>query len=105
MNQRLFLKQPDSWRGSAGSAWTRFGQKYRRILHGCFLPHKKQRKLVGSGGLLDARKLYQLVATDLVAVETQLRGYTRSNIRPIGEIGEYLLDGGGKRIRPMLLLL
>ena len=54
---------------------------------------------------MDARKLYTLVATDLTAVEAQLREYTRSSIQPIGEIGEYLLDGGGKRIRPMLLLL
>src|SRR5213078_263899 len=46
-----------------------------------------------------------LVATDLAEVEAELRGYTRSPIQPIGEIGEYVLDGGGKRIRPMLLLL
>lgn len=54
---------------------------------------------------MNARKLYELVAPELAQVEAELRGYTRSSIRPIGEIGEYLLDGGGKRIRPMLLLL
>jgi octaprenyl-diphosphate synthase len=57
------------------------------------------------GEFLNARKLYELVATDLAEVEAELRGYTRSPIQPIGEIGEYVLDGGGKRIRPMLLLL
>jgi octaprenyl-diphosphate synthase len=54
---------------------------------------------------LNARKLYELVAPDLSQVEAELRRYTRSSIDPIGEIGEYLLDGGGKRIRPTLLLL
>jgi octaprenyl-diphosphate synthase len=54
---------------------------------------------------LNARKLYELVAPELAQVEAELRGYTRSSIDPIGEIGEYLLDGGGKRIRPTLLLL
>jgi octaprenyl-diphosphate synthase len=61
--------------------------------------------VVFKGEALNARKLYELVASDLAAVEMELRGYTRSSIQPIGEIGEYLLDGGGKRIRPMLLLL
>lgn len=54
---------------------------------------------------MNARKLYELVAPELAQVEMELRNYTQSPIQPIGEIGEYLLDGGGKRIRPMLLLL
>src|SRR5438477_2799976 len=32
-------------------------------------------------------------------------GYTRSSITSISEIGEYLLNAGGKRLRPALLLL
>ncbi len=51
------------------------------------------------------REIYQLVAPELAQVEEELRGYTRSEIRPISEIGEYLLNAGGKRIRPALLLL
>jgi len=51
------------------------------------------------------REIYQLIAPELAQVEEELRGYTQSPIRPITEIGEYLLDGGGKRIRPALLLL
>jgi octaprenyl-diphosphate synthase len=50
-------------------------------------------------------EIYQLVAPELAQVEEELRGYTRSNIHPISEIGEYLLNAGGKRIRPALLLL
>ncbi|HZI50703.1 MAG TPA: polyprenyl synthetase family protein, partial [Terriglobia bacterium] len=49
--------------------------------------------------------LYDLVAPELAEVENELRGYCKSNVRTISEIGEYILKGGGKRIRPMLLLL
>src|SRR5262245_57059897 len=51
------------------------------------------------------REIYQLIAPELLLVEEELRGYTRSDISPISEIGEYLLNAGGKRIRPALLLL
>src|SRR5947199_10710929 len=51
------------------------------------------------------QEIYQLVAPELIHVEEELRGYTRSDITPISEIGEYLLSAGGKRIRPALLLL
>lgn len=54
---------------------------------------------------MSPREIYQLVAPELVNVEEELRGYTRSDILPISEIGEYLLNAGGKRIRPALLLL
>ncbi len=50
-------------------------------------------------------QIYQLVAPELMRVEEELRGYTRSDIQPIVQIGEYLLSGGGKRIRPAILLL
>jgi octaprenyl-diphosphate synthase len=51
------------------------------------------------------QQIYELVAPELALVEEELRGYTRSEIRPICEIGEYLLNAGGKRLRPTLLLL
>ncbi len=50
-------------------------------------------------------EIYQLVAPELALVEEELKGYTRSDIRTISEIGEYLRTAGGKRIRPALLLL
>ena len=46
-----------------------------------------------------------MVAEDLGRVEDELRVYTRSPIGPISEIGRYLIDAGGKRVRPALLLL
>jgi len=54
---------------------------------------------------LTPREIYQLVAPDLVRVEDELKSYTHASIEPIAEIGEHLLNAGGKRIRPVLLLL
>ena len=54
---------------------------------------------------MNPQSLYELVAPELVQVEEELRQYAHSSVRTISEIGEYILNGGGKRIRPMLLLL
>ena len=54
---------------------------------------------------MNPQYLYELVAPELAQVEEELRQYTHSSVRTISEIGEYILNGGGKRIRPMLLLL
>src|SRR5208337_4244036 len=42
---------------------------------------------------------------DLDAIEREFGGYSVSEVRAITEIGEYLRQGGGKRLRPALLLL
>ena len=55
--------------------------------------------------VLTQQEIYGLVAPDLVRVEEELKAYTRSSIKPISEIGRYLIDSGGKRVRPALLLL
>jgi octaprenyl-diphosphate synthase len=54
---------------------------------------------------LNPQYLYDLVAPELAEVEVELRDYCHSSVSTISEIGEYILKGGGKRIRPMLLLL
>jgi octaprenyl-diphosphate synthase len=54
---------------------------------------------------LNPQHLYDLVAPELAEVEVELRGYCDSSVSTISEIGQYILKGGGKRIRPMLLLL
>lgn len=56
-------------------------------------------------GTISPQEIFRLIAPELIQVEEELRGYTRSQIHPISEIGEYLLNAGGKRIRPALLLL
>jgi len=54
---------------------------------------------------LKPQEIYQLVAPDLVKVEEELHSYTHASIQPITDVGEHLLNAGGKRIRPALLLL
>ena len=54
---------------------------------------------------MTSSEIYQLVTPELALVEEELREYTRSEIQPIAEIGQYLLNAGGKRLRPTLLLL
>jgi octaprenyl-diphosphate synthase len=46
-----------------------------------------------------------LVAPELERVEEELRAYAQASVAPIAEIGAYLVNSGGKRIRPALLLL
>src|SRR5258705_4291554 len=46
-----------------------------------------------------------MLRDDLAAIEREFGRDTVSNVRVITEIGEYLRAGGGKRLRPALLLL
>lgn len=48
---------------------------------------------------------FELLHDDLVAIEREFGGYSVSNVQAITEIGDYLRQGGGKRLRPALLLL
>ncbi|MGZ4836629.1 MAG: polyprenyl synthetase family protein [Terriglobales bacterium] len=53
----------------------------------------------------DAREVFELLRDDLAAIEREFGRDTVSSVRVISDIGEYLRAGGGKRIRPALLLL
>jgi octaprenyl-diphosphate synthase len=55
--------------------------------------------------LLTAREIFDLVRDDLVLVEQELSRQTSASFEPVSEITSYLLGGGGKRLRPALLLL
>ena len=52
-----------------------------------------------------ASEVFELLREDLEATEREFGRDTVSNVGVITEIGEYLRAGGGKRIRPALLLL
>src|SRR3954469_3197615 len=52
-----------------------------------------------------AKELFELLREDLSAIEREFGRDTVSNVSAITEIGEHLRAGGGKRIRPALLLL
>ena len=53
----------------------------------------------------DAKEVFDLLHDDLAAIEREFGRDTVSGVRAITEIGEYLRAGGGKRLRPALLLL
>jgi octaprenyl-diphosphate synthase len=54
---------------------------------------------------IHGKEIFDLLRDDIVAIEEQFGQDTVSNVAAITEIGEYLRAGGGKRIRPALLLL
>ena len=60
---------------------------------------------MNSLALSNASAVFDLLHDDLDAIEQEFVRETRSTVGVITEIGEYLRAGGGKRIRPILLLL
>jgi len=54
---------------------------------------------------INGKEVFDLLRDDLVALEDEFGRDTVSRVGAITEIGEYLRAGGGKRIRPALLLL
>lgn len=54
---------------------------------------------------INGKEIVELLREDLAAIEREFGRDTVSGVQAITEIGEYLRGGGGKRIRPMLLLL
>jgi octaprenyl-diphosphate synthase len=55
--------------------------------------------------LLTVKEIFDLVREDLVLVEEELARQSTAAFEPVSEITSYLLGGGGKRLRPALLLL
>jgi octaprenyl-diphosphate synthase len=54
---------------------------------------------------LTVKEIFDLVRDDLAKVEQEIARQTGATSEPVAEIARYLLDGGGKRLRPALLLL
>jgi len=54
---------------------------------------------------INGKEIFDLLRDDLVALESEFGEDTVSPVQAITEIGEYLRNGGGKRIRPALLFL
>jgi len=55
--------------------------------------------------LLTAKEIFDLVRDDLALVEDELARQSDTAFPAVSEISAYLLGGGGKRLRPALLLL
>jgi octaprenyl-diphosphate synthase len=52
-----------------------------------------------------AKGIFDLVREDLALVEREIAAQNGAAIEPVSEISSYLCEGGGKRLRPALLLL
>src|SRR5271169_5592108 len=52
-----------------------------------------------------AKGIFDLVREDLTLVEQEIAAQNSAAIEPVCEISSYLREGGGKRLRPALLLL
>ena len=55
--------------------------------------------------LLTAKEIFDLVREDLALVEDELARQSDTAFPAVSEVAAYLLGGGGKRLRPALLLL
>lgn len=52
-----------------------------------------------------AKGIFDLIRDDLALVEKEIAAQSDGAIEPVSEISSYLREGGGKRLRPALLLL
>jgi octaprenyl-diphosphate synthase len=60
---------------------------------------------LGRTSVMGLKEIVRLVEDDLGKVEEVFRTQVRSDVPLVGEIGRYVQEGGGKRVRPALLLL
>jgi octaprenyl-diphosphate synthase len=54
---------------------------------------------------MDIQQLYNLVAEDREAVDALIRQRLHSDVVLINQVSEYIINNGGKRLRPVLVLL
>jgi octaprenyl-diphosphate synthase len=60
---------------------------------------------LSTAAITTAKEVFDLLRDDLVAIEQEFERLSTSGVDSITEIAGYLREGGGKRIRPALLLL
>jgi octaprenyl-diphosphate synthase len=60
---------------------------------------------VSTAATATAKEVFELLHDDLAAIEREFGADAVSSVQAITEISDYLREGGGKRIRPSLLLL
>jgi octaprenyl-diphosphate synthase len=54
---------------------------------------------------ISARRIFSIIANEMVQVELEFERQARSNVQVIDYLGEYLRASGGKRVRPALTIL
>jgi octaprenyl-diphosphate synthase len=60
---------------------------------------------VSTISIATAKEVFDLLRDDLAAIEQEFSRQSTSDVEVITDIARYLIAGGGKRIRPLLLLL
>ncbi len=60
---------------------------------------------MSSISIATAAEVFDLLRDDLAAIEGEFAGQSASPVAVVTDIANYLIAGGGKRIRPLLLLL
>jgi octaprenyl-diphosphate synthase len=65
----------------------------------------RERQHLSMPAAINGREVFEMLRDDLAAIEREFGRDTVSRVSAITEIGEYLRGGGGKRLRPALLLL
>ncbi len=60
---------------------------------------------MSSISIATAAEVFDLLKDDLAAIETEFARQSASPVAVVSDIATYLMAGGGKRIRPLLLLL
>lgn len=68
------------------------------------MPFANQTATLESPQLI-ARRVFNLIASELALVEDEFARQAKSNVQVIAYIGDYLRASGGKRVRPALTLL
>ncbi len=54
---------------------------------------------------MQLKDIRALVATDLAAVDAEIRSQLASDVVLVNQVGDYIVGGGGKRLRPLLVVL
>ena len=54
---------------------------------------------------MQPQAFYQIVAEDFAAVDSIIKQQLSSRIPLVEKIGDYIISAGGKRLRPLLVLL
>lgn len=54
---------------------------------------------------MDFKSIVAVVANDFAAVDTFIADSLRSQVPLVNEVGQYIVQGGGKRLRPLVCLL
>lgn len=68
------------------------------------LPHKIPR-LTPKANTVTLEQLYALIGPDMKAVDAVIRDRLHSDVALVSQVAEYIINSGGKRMRPALVLL